>query len=170
MNRLRLYLEILAITANRFVLHDAWAIASHIALSVLVLYGTGWLTQSLYSYAAHVVTLAVLFCGGLLCFWVLTGVDPLPRPVPWAARARLLAAMAVVQLVLGTALLFGPGLGLDWFPLVAPLGVSDLSADQGAAGWAVLVIALFTLGCTGAHLAAWRHAARRRQVLVSRSP
>lgn len=35
MNRLRLYLEILAITANRFVLHDAWAIASHIALSVL---------------------------------------------------------------------------------------------------------------------------------------
>ncbi|WP_230534131.1 YihY/virulence factor BrkB family protein [Microvirga roseola] len=35
MNRLRLYLELFAIAMNRFVLHDAWAIASHIALSVL---------------------------------------------------------------------------------------------------------------------------------------
>ncbi|WP_457089263.1 YihY/virulence factor BrkB family protein [Microvirga sp. P5_D2] len=35
MNRLRLYFELFTITSNRFVLHDAWAIASHIALSVL---------------------------------------------------------------------------------------------------------------------------------------
>ncbi len=32
---LRTSLEVLAITFNRFVMHDAWAIASHIALSVL---------------------------------------------------------------------------------------------------------------------------------------
>jgi membrane protein len=35
LNRLRLYFELFTITSNRFVLHDAWAIASHIALSVL---------------------------------------------------------------------------------------------------------------------------------------
>jgi membrane protein len=35
LNRLRLYFELFTITTNRFVLHDAWAIASHIALSVL---------------------------------------------------------------------------------------------------------------------------------------
>jgi len=35
LNRLRLSLELLAIASTRFVLHDAWAIASHIALSVL---------------------------------------------------------------------------------------------------------------------------------------
>ncbi|NIX75155.1 YihY/virulence factor BrkB family protein [Microvirga terricola] len=35
MNRSRFALEIVAIAANRFLRHDAWAIASHIALSML---------------------------------------------------------------------------------------------------------------------------------------
>jgi membrane protein len=33
--RLRLYLELAVVTYRRFVLHDAWALASHIALSIL---------------------------------------------------------------------------------------------------------------------------------------
>jgi membrane protein len=57
LNRLRLYLEILAIAANRFVLHDAWAIASHIALSVLT---------SMFPFLILMTALASLFGTGSL--------------------------------------------------------------------------------------------------------
>jgi membrane protein len=55
--RLRLYLEILGIAANRFIMHDAWAIASHIALSVLT---------SLFPFLILVTALAGLFGTGSL--------------------------------------------------------------------------------------------------------
>jgi membrane protein len=57
LKRLRLYLEILAITANRFIMHDAWAIASHIALSVLT---------SFFPFLILVTALAGLFGTGSL--------------------------------------------------------------------------------------------------------
>ncbi|MBB4040621.1 membrane protein [Microvirga flocculans] len=57
MNRLRLWLELLAIASTRFVLHDAWAIASHIALSVLT---------SLFPFLILVTALASLFGTGTL--------------------------------------------------------------------------------------------------------
>lgn len=57
MQRLRLFLEIFLITANRFVMHDAWAIASHIALSVLT---------SLFPFLILVTALAGLFGTGSL--------------------------------------------------------------------------------------------------------
>ncbi|MEU7749777.1 cytochrome c oxidase assembly protein [Nonomuraea sp. NPDC049158] len=133
---------------------------------VAVLYGTGWLGQSLYSYALHLLTLALLFCTGALCFWVLAGVDPLPRPITWVTRVRLLAVVAVTQLALGLALRFGPGVGVDWFTLVSPPGVSDLSADQRAAGLTVLVVAVVVLVPPVVRLASWRRAAQRRRTLV----
>ncbi len=55
--RLRLYVEILAIAMTRFVLHDAWAIASHIALSVLT---------SMFPFLILVTALAGLFGTGSL--------------------------------------------------------------------------------------------------------
>lgn len=57
MNRLRLWLELLAIASTRFVLHDSWAIASHIALSVLT---------SMFPFLILVTALASLFGTGSL--------------------------------------------------------------------------------------------------------
>ena len=57
MNRLRLWLELVAIASTRFVLHDAWAIASHIALSVLT---------SMFPFLILVTALASLFGTGTL--------------------------------------------------------------------------------------------------------
>lgn len=57
MNRLRLYFELVTITTNRFVLHDAWAIASHIALSVLT---------SFFPFLILVTALASVFGTGTL--------------------------------------------------------------------------------------------------------
>jgi membrane protein len=57
LNRLRLYFELATITTNRFVLHDAWAIASHIALSVLT---------SFFPFLILVTALASVFGTGTL--------------------------------------------------------------------------------------------------------
>jgi membrane protein len=57
LRRLRLYFEILGITCHRFVMHDAWAIASHIALSVLT---------SFFPFLILMTALASLFGTGSL--------------------------------------------------------------------------------------------------------
>jgi membrane protein len=55
--RLRLFFEVLVIASNRFVMHDAWAIASHIALSVLT---------SMFPFLILLTSLAGLFGSGSL--------------------------------------------------------------------------------------------------------
>jgi len=55
--RLRTYAEILMIAYNRFLLHDGWAIASHIALSVLM---------SMFPFLILVTSLASFFGSGSL--------------------------------------------------------------------------------------------------------
>jgi membrane protein len=57
LSRLRTYLEVFIVAYNRFVLHDAWAIASHIALSVLM---------SMFPFLILVTALASLFGTGTL--------------------------------------------------------------------------------------------------------
>ncbi|MBZ6077695.1 YihY/virulence factor BrkB family protein [Microvirga puerhi] len=57
MNRLRLTYEVITIAANRFLLHDGWAIASHIALSVLT---------SMFPFLILLTALAGLFGTGTL--------------------------------------------------------------------------------------------------------
>jgi membrane protein len=57
LSRLRTYLELLVIAYTRFVMHDAWAIASHIALSVLM---------SMFPFLILVTALASLFGTGTL--------------------------------------------------------------------------------------------------------
>lgn len=57
LHRLRVSFEILYIAYNRFVLHDAWAIASHIALSVLM---------SMFPFLILVTALASFFGTGSL--------------------------------------------------------------------------------------------------------
>jgi membrane protein len=56
-NRLRIYLEVVSIAYDRFVLHDGWAIASHIALSVLM---------SLFPFLILLTSLASFFGTGSL--------------------------------------------------------------------------------------------------------
>ena len=57
MKRLRLTVELFSIAINRFLVHDAWAIASHIALSVLT---------SLFPFLILMTALASFFGAGSL--------------------------------------------------------------------------------------------------------
>ncbi|WP_433511564.1 cytochrome c oxidase assembly protein [Nonomuraea sp. CA-143628] len=131
-------------------------------LPVILLYGTPYLSWSASGYATHLLTVSLVFGAGLLVFWVLVGVDPLPRSIPWAARAWLLAAVAAVHLVLGAFLLLGPAAAVDWFSLVAPLGVDDSLADQRQAGILLMLVPLAPLAALAAQLVSLRQEAPTR--------
>ncbi|GLW06415.1 copper resistance protein D [Microtetraspora sp. NBRC 13810] len=126
-----------------------------------LLYGTGWLTLSASGHAYHLINQAVFLGAGLLCAWVLAGVDPLPRPVTWTTRAALLALVAAVQVAVGLLLLAGPPLATGWFFLAAPPGYADLAAGQRTAGLVFLVLPTAALAVPAVRLARWRRSARR---------
>ena len=82
---------------------------------------------------------AVFLLGGYLFFWVVIGIDPIPREVSLAGRAGMLAA-AIALLALSGALLmerddilagrFYRSLQLPWHSDVLADQYSDLLADQ----------------------------------------
>ncbi|MEU6715727.1 cytochrome c oxidase assembly protein [Nonomuraea sp. NPDC046802] len=118
------------------------------ALPGILLYGTAWLPWSLSDWAARLATQALFVCSGLLVFWVVAGVDPLPRAFPATARAWLLAAVAVGQLGLGAALMLGPQLA----PGRPPSPGVDLLADQRLAGAVFLLLPLLPLAVLAVRL------------------
>ncbi|MGW0808584.1 cytochrome c oxidase assembly protein [Nonomuraea sp. NPDC002799] len=140
-----------ATRSGSVVTHPAFLLAVS-TLPGLLLYGTDWLAWSLSGWAPHLLT-ALLFLGaGLLVFWVVTGVDPLPRPLPAPARAWLLAAVTVVQLGVGAALLFGPQVAADWYATAVP--ATDVLADQRLAGAIHLILPLPPLAVLAIRLTA----------------
>ncbi|MGW4961588.1 cytochrome c oxidase assembly protein [Nonomuraea sp. NPDC004186] len=152
--------EDLELPARRLT-HPAFLLAVY-PVAFLLLYATPWLPWSLSGYAQHLLT-QVLFVGlGLLTFWVPAGVDPLPRPIPWAVRARLLAAVALTHLALGAFLLLGPPVATDWFSLAAPPGVPDLLADQRLAGAVAMLLPLPVFALLAVRMAWLRQAALAR--------
>ncbi|MGW4967681.1 cytochrome c oxidase assembly protein [Nonomuraea sp. NPDC004186] len=110
-----------------------------------LLYRTGWLAWSLAGHAAHLLTMALFLGGGLLVFWVLADVDPMPRPVSRPLRAGLLGGVLLVQLAVGALLLLGPPVAADWFYLVGPDDGPDLLTDQQLAGAVHLLVPLLPL-------------------------
>ncbi|MEQ4724022.1 cytochrome c oxidase assembly protein [Nonomuraea sp. B19D2] len=129
-------------------------------LAFPLLYRTGWLAWALPEHAAHLATELGFFGAGSVVFWMLAGVDPLPRPISWAVRAGLLAAIGVVQLAMGASLLLGPPVAADWFLLAAPPGAPDLLADQRLAAVAYLLVALLPLALLAVRLARSRQGSR----------
>ncbi|GAA3245078.1 cytochrome c oxidase assembly protein [Nonomuraea helvata] len=122
-------------------------------VSFLLLYGTSWLPWSLSGYAPRLLT-ELLFLGiGLLVFRVVAAVDPLPGPVQWAERARLLAVVTAVHLALGAFLLLGPAVAAGWLSLVAPPGAPGLLADQRLAGAVSMLLPLPALALLAVRMA-----------------
>ncbi|MEU0566852.1 cytochrome c oxidase assembly protein [Nonomuraea sp. NPDC005983] len=151
---------------NRRVTHPALLLTIY-TLPFLLLYGTAWLPWSLSGYATHLLTEFLFFGAGLLVFWVLAGIDPLPRPIAWAARAWLLSAVIAVHLALGAFLLFGPPVAADWFSLAAPPGVPDLLADQRLAGAILMLVPLLPLAVLAVRMAWLKQAALARLSAVT---
>ncbi|MEO3876420.1 cytochrome c oxidase assembly protein [Nonomuraea sp. B12E4] len=135
------------------------------ALPFGLLYGARLLELSVSDHVVHLVSLGLCFGAGLVCCWVLAGVDPLPRPVTWRARAWLLGAVVAMQAAVGLLLLAGPPLAEIWFSLVAPAGAPDPVAAQVAGGVVYLTLPVVALAVLGVRLARLRRIARAAPVV-----
>ncbi len=96
----------------------------------------GWLMGS---HVGHVAMQLHFIVSGYLFYWVLIGIDPRPRPLPyWARFVMLLLALSVhgffaVALMMGTQ-----PLAIEWYGLVQPPWITDTmedTLDGGQVAW-----------------------------------
>jgi putative copper resistance protein D len=111
------------------------------ALGLYGLYMTplfGWLMGS---HVGHVAMQLHFLFAGYLFYWVLIGIDPRPKPLPyWGRLLLLLVAMAVhaffsVILMMGTT-----PMAIEWYGVVRPPWITDPLLDTlqgGQIAWAV---------------------------------
>lgn len=87
----------------------------------------GWLMGS---HIGHVAMQTHFILSGYLFYWVLIGIDPRPRPLPyWGRLLMLLLALAVhgffaVAMMMGTT-----PMAVEWYGVVRPEWVTDPLAD-----------------------------------------
>jgi len=98
----------------------------------------GWLMGS---HIGHVAMQTHFILSGYLFYWVLIGIDPRPRPLPyWGRLLMLLLALAVhgffaVAMMMGTT-----PMAVEWYGVVRPDWVTDPLADTllgGQITWAL---------------------------------
>lgn len=91
------------------------------------------------SHVGHVAMQLHFIVSGYLFYWVLIGIDPRPRPLPyWARFVMLLLALSVhgffaVALMMGTQ-----PLAIEWYSLVQPPWITDPmedTLDGGQVAW-----------------------------------
>ncbi len=123
----------------RVATHPLVALALYVA-SLYAMYFTGLYELALRSHAAHLAMFAHFLGAGYLFFWVLIGVDPAPRTVPYPLRVVLLFASMVFHAFFGVAIMQSTGLiAPDWYAeLARPWGPSTLDDQHtgGGIAWA----------------------------------
>jgi putative copper resistance protein D len=100
---------------------------------VLGLYGLymtplfGWLMGS---HIGHVAMQAHFIISGYLFYWVLIGIDPRPRPLPYWGRLLLLLVALAVHGFFAVALMMGTTpMAVEWYGVVRPDWVTDPLGD-----------------------------------------
>lgn len=109
-----------------------------LALYMVSLYGmyfTGLYELTLRSHAAHLLSFVHFLAVGSLFFWLIIGIDPAPRRVPYPARVLLLIMWVAFHTIFSLVMMQdGAPLAPEWFAaLQRPWGPSPL-ADQRTAG------------------------------------
>jgi putative copper resistance protein D len=125
--------------ALRFIGHPATATVIFIA-STYAVYFTPLFGYLMRAHIGHLTMLVHFLASGSLFFWVLIGVDPTPRKLPYVAKMLLLFVTMPFHAFFGIALMnLGKPLAAGWYTaLHRPWGTSVV-ADQhtgGAIAWA----------------------------------
>ncbi|GAA4491738.1 cytochrome c oxidase assembly protein [Actinoallomurus oryzae] len=123
----------------RFIGHPATATVIFIA-STYTVYFTPLFGYLMRAHIGHLAMLVHFLASGILFFWVLIGVDPTPRKLPYVAKMLLLFVTMPFHAFFGIALMnLGKPLAAGWYTaLHRPWGTS-IVADQhtgGAIAWA----------------------------------
>lgn len=96
----------------------------------------GWLMGS---HVGHVLMQVHFIVSGYLFYWILIGIDPRPKPLPYWARLVLLLLALSVHGFFAVALMMGTEpLAVEWYGLVQPPWITDPLRDTlngGQVAW-----------------------------------
>lgn len=96
----------------------------------------GWLMGS---HVGHVAMQVHFIASGYLFYWVLIGIDPRPRPLPYWGRLVLLLLALAIHGFFAVALMMGSEpLASEWYGIVQPDWIADPlrdSLDGGQVAW-----------------------------------
>jgi len=113
-----------------------------LALYVLGLYGlyfTGLFGWLMGSHVGHIAMEVHFLASGYLFAWIIIGIDPRPRPLPyWTRFVILLVALALHALFAVVIMMGNTPLAIEWFGMVRPPWIPDPLADTrfgGGVAW-----------------------------------
>lgn len=132
-----------------YALHSRAAVILTNPLVVLAIYFVG--LYGLYlstlfgtlmgSHVGHVAMQAHFIVSGYLFYWVLIGVDPRPRFLPYWQRFLILVMASAFHGFFAVVIMMSEApIAVDWFTSVQPPWMTDLSVDTvsgGQAAWAI---------------------------------
>ena len=132
-----------------YALHSRAAVILTNPLVVLAIYFVG--LYGLYlstlfgtlmgSHVGHVAMQAHFIISGYLFYWVLIGVDPRPRFLPYWQRFLILVMSSAFHGFFAVVIMMSEApIAVDWFTSVQPPWMTDLSVDTvsgGQAAWAI---------------------------------
>lgn len=114
---------------------------------VLGLYGLyltpafGWLMGS---HVGHIVMQVHFLLSGYLFYWVIIGIDPRPKPLPYWGRLLLLLLSMSVHAFFAVILMMGTTpIAQEWYGIVRPDWITDPLADSlngGQVAWGIAEI------------------------------
>lgn len=101
------------------------------ALGLYGLYMTSLFGSLMGSHIGHVAMQLHFVLSGYLFYWVLIGIDPRPRPLPYWSRLLLLLIAVSIHGFFAVALMSGTvPIALDWYGLVQPPWITDPLKDS----------------------------------------
>ncbi|SNS14830.1 putative copper resistance protein D [Actinomadura meyerae] len=130
------------------LLHSRYlAVIAHPAVATLIfvvstfaLYFTPLFEAAMRNHLGHIAMTVHFLAAGSLFFWVLLGVDPAPKKLPYPARLILLFVTMPFHAFFGIALMnMSQALARGWYGAVAPPWGTTVLHDQhtgGAIAWA----------------------------------
>jgi cytochrome c oxidase assembly factor CtaG len=111
------------------------------ALGLYGLYMTPLFGFLMGSHVGHVVMQLHFLFAGYLFYWVLIGIDPRPKPLPYWARLLLLLLAMSVHAFFSVVIMMGTTpMAAEWYGVVQPPWVTDPLKDTlqgGQVAWAV---------------------------------
>jgi cytochrome c oxidase assembly factor CtaG/uncharacterized membrane protein len=111
------------------------------SLSLFVLYFTPLLSFLMGSHVGHVAMQFHFIASGYLFAWIIMGIDPVPKPLPYSARfALVLLALGVHGFFAVIVMMSSQPLAPEWYSIVRPDWVTDPVADTvfgGQVAWGI---------------------------------
>jgi cytochrome c oxidase assembly factor CtaG/putative copper export protein len=156
--------------ASRLLTHPVVALAIYVS-SLYAMYFTGMYELTLRSHLAHLLMLAHFLLAGSLFFWILIGVDPAPRQLPFPVRIPLLFTSMVFHAFFGVAIMQSESvIAADWYEQLNRTWGGTSLADQtvgGGIAWAFGELP--SLLIMGSLLLQWIRSDEREQRRVDRA-